>query len=66
MDKAHMATEREKKKKVLIGAQPGEHNFSFFKKLSPDFNPVASDVATQQNILNYQPFFFSFWSKTCK
>lgn len=56
MDKAHMATER--KKKVLIGAQPGEHNFSFFKKLSPDFNPVASDVATQQNILNYQTFFF--------
>lgn len=54
MDEAHMATER---KKSLIGAQPGEHNFSFSKKLSPGFNPLASDVATQQNILNYEPFF---------
>lgn len=55
MDKAHMATER---KKILIGAQPSERNFSFAKKLSPGFNPLASDVATQQNILNYEIFFW--------
>lgn len=42
----------QKEKKILIGAQPGEHNFSFSMKLSPGFNPLASDVTTQQNILN--------------
>ena len=42
----------QKEKKILTGAQPGEHNFSFSMKLSPGFNPLASDVATQQNILN--------------
>lgn len=50
----------QKEKKFLIGAQPNKHNFSFSKKLSPGFNPLASDVATQQNILNYETFFFLF------
>lgn len=54
------------KEKILIGAQPSKRNFPFYKKLSPGFNPLALDVATQQNILNYETFFFSFWSKTCK
>lgn len=49
MDEEHMATER---KKYPIGIRPGERNFSFPKKLSPGFNPLASDVATQQNKLN--------------
>jgi hypothetical protein len=55
----------QKVEKALPGSQPSAFNFSFSKKLSPGFNPLASDVATQQNILNYETA-LAFKSKTCK
>lgn len=54
----------QKVEKALPGSQPSECNFSS-KKLSPGFNPLASDVATQHNILNHETA-FAFWLKTSK